>query len=255
MSDVRATSSSGGSRRTLLIVGLLLLLGCLGATPWVWKKTKAVLPKYKESKGPFFKVRVRTLTPLAGPYGGVLVGVLAGVWLLQRSRSKGGPPDNAPLKKPVVETRLAPKPPVRSSQKRWHSCNILDANADINHLWHFTVGGGKFKLDREQSTPVSEPLPPLLASKSWASLWQPKLNVAWLPAESVFLRVVHLPQSTWPETLSMVELQLEKLSPIPVTQVVWSASRVPGPTGEGALQTLVIVLAERKAVEEFLSKL
>jgi hypothetical protein len=48
------------------------------------------------------------------------------------------------------------------------------------------------------------------------------LNVAWLPPENVFLRVIELPKSNFEETLAMVELQLEKLSPLPVTQIVWT---------------------------------
>jgi len=86
--------------------------------------------------------------------------------------------------------------------------------------------------------------------------------VAWLPPESVFLRVVELPASNAEETLSMVEMQLEKLSPIPVTQIVW-AMQVLG-THQGAakadgttesLQTVVVVIAARNGVEEFLGRL
>ena len=51
----------------------------------------------------------------------------------------------------------------------------------------------------------------------------------------------------------MVELQLEKLSPIPVTQVVWSLHLLPEAAGE--LQTVIVVLAERDGVEQFLGQL
>jgi hypothetical protein len=83
------------------------------------------------------------------------------------------------------------------------------------------------------------------------------LNVAWLPAEGVFFRVVHLPQSSsFAETLSMVELQLEKLSPIPVGQVAWSVHPLPQQSGvPNDLQTLIVVLVERKQVEDFLGDL
>jgi hypothetical protein len=103
------------------------------------------------------------------------------------------------------------------------------------------------------------------------------LNVAWLPPENVFLRVIELPRSNFEETFAMVELQLEKLSPMPVTQIVWTIhilSRYSDPPRQneaemGAkaeaatsaetkaedLQTVVVVIAERSGVEEFLGKL
>src|SRR5437016_12031704 len=51
----------------------------------------------------------------------------------------------------------------------------------------------------------------------------------------------------------MVELQLEKLSPLPVNQIVWSFESVPQSAGE--LQTVIVIVAERSLVEEFLGKL
>ena len=52
----------------------------------------------------------------------------------------------------------------------------------------------------------------------------------------------------------MVELQLEKLSPIPVTQVVWSVHPLP-PSRTATLQTVIVMIVERKVVEEFLGQL
>jgi hypothetical protein len=145
---------------------------------------------------------------------------------------------------------------------RWHSCNILQIAPDAKRLWQFDAKGGGFVLGREQRVPHAEPLPAKFVAKNWASLWQPKLNVAWLPLESVFLRVVELPAANADETFSMVELQLEKLSPIPVTQIVWtmhvfdthqSAAKADG-TVE-SLQTVIVVILSRAVVEEFLGRL
>ena len=146
---------------------------------------------------------------------------------------------------------------------RWHSCNILHIGADVRRVWQFDAASSAFSLNREETSPADKPLPYSVVTKTWRSLWQGKLNVAWLPPQSVFLRVAHLPKSSLSETLSMVELQLEKLSPIPVTQVVWSVHVLPQPAGlpdqadgtAGKLQTVIVVLAERKAVEEFLGQL
>ena len=145
---------------------------------------------------------------------------------------------------------------------RWNSCNILHFAPDAKRLWQFDAKGGGFALDREQRVPHAEKLPAKGVAKNWSSLWQPKLNIAWLPAEAVFLRVVELPASTSEETLSMVDLQLEKLSPLPVAQIVWTmhiiGTHTAPPKGDAPpenLQTIVVVIAERRVVEEFLGKL
>ncbi len=136
---------------------------------------------------------------------------------------------------------------------RWHSCNVLQVRAAAQQLWQFDTRNGEFVLNREQAGPLGQRLPANLVTKTWRSLWQHKLNVAWLPPENVFLRVAQFPHSSFEETLAMVELQLEKLSPIPVTQVVWSIQVLPHAAGN--LQTVIVILAERKAVEEFLGQL
>ena len=109
---------------------------------------------------------------------------------------------------------------------RWDSCNILQAGADAQRVWQFNK---TFKLNREQTVRPPEPLPAGLVGKSWGALFQKKLNVAWLPPEHVFIRAAQFPPASPEETRTMVELQLEKLSPIPVTQAVWSLHLLPRP--------------------------
>jgi hypothetical protein len=145
---------------------------------------------------------------------------------------------------------------------RWHSCNILQTAPDATRLWQFDARKGGTPSREHGGTP-GEPLPSGLVAKSWTSLWQPRLNVAWLPPENIFLRVFELPRSSFGETLSMVELQLEKLSPMPVAQIVWTihilppaqAPAHPGETAGGELQTVIVVIVERRWVEDFLGKL
>jgi hypothetical protein len=145
---------------------------------------------------------------------------------------------------------------------RWTSCNILHLAPDAKRLWQFDAKGRDFVLAREQRVPHADTLPGKLVSKSWSSLWQPRLNVAWLPLDSVFLRVAELPAATADETFSMVELQLEKLSPIPVTQIVWTMHVLgthqspPKPDGTvESLQSVIVVIAARSVVEEFMGRL
>jgi hypothetical protein len=92
-----------------------------------------------------------------------------------------------------------------------------------------------------------------MVAKNWRSFFNRKLNIAWLPPENVFLRVAQLPRSDLAETLAMVELQLEKLSPMPVAQIAWSIHVLPH--AEGNLQTVVVMMVERKVIEEFLGRL
>lgn len=139
---------------------------------------------------------------------------------------------------------------------RLHSCNVLHSAGPDRQLWQFSAQGN-FPLKAEHTAKEENSLPAHLAQKSWPQLWQPRLNIAWLPAENVFFRVVHLPPSTFAETLAMVELQLEKLSPIPVGQAVWSVHPLPQPASAPAndLQTLIVVFVERRLIEEFLGQL
>jgi len=149
---------------------------------------------------------------------------------------------------------------------RWHSCNILQIGAGGRHIWQFNAA---FKLEREQAIPSDQPLPAHLVAKTWRTLWQKKLNIAWLPPEKVFLRALQLPKTDFSETLSMVEFQLEKISPQPVAQIVWSvhvlpqtqtAPRPSAPAAEGQAeapqtQTVIVTIVSRSLVEEFLGNL
>jgi hypothetical protein len=135
---------------------------------------------------------------------------------------------------------------------RWHSCNVLHTASDIQSLWQFSAGG-RFTLQKDESRLPNEPLPENVVGKDWQTLFRPKLNVAWLPATRAFLRVVHLPKSDFAETQSMVELQLEKLSPLPVAQIVWGFEVLPH--AEPGMQTVVVIIAARHQVEEFLGQI
>ena len=138
---------------------------------------------------------------------------------------------------------------------RWNSANILKVSPEGRQLWKFSAEGERFVLEGEEKL-VNGSLPSQVVAKDWRSLFRKKLNVAWLPADKVFLRVVQLPASTPAEMLSMVEFQLEKLSPIPVTQIVWSIEMLPTKEDKpGSLQSVIIIIAARDYVEEFLGDL
>src|SRR5687767_10093680 len=136
---------------------------------------------------------------------------------------------------------------------RWHSANVLQAAGDKKRLWQFTIRGENPNLAREETKLPTEPLPPKLISKDWQTLYKPRVNIAWLPADKVFLRVVQLPPAdTFQETVSMVELQLEKVSPLPTAQIGWTFELLPKREGT---QTAIVVIAARNFVEQFLGQL
>ncbi len=137
---------------------------------------------------------------------------------------------------------------------RWNTANVLQAAGENRHLWQFSLRGEMPHLSREETKLPSEPLTARLVSKDWQTLYQPRLNIAWLPADKVFIRVVQLPPAdTAEETMSMVELQLEKLSPLPTTQIVWTFDLLP--KNASGTQTAIVVVAARNLVEDFLGKL
>src|SRR6187401_3001818 len=127
---------------------------------------------------------------------------------------------------------------------RWYSANVLQAAAKEKRLWQFHIRGDNPNLTREETKLPTEALPAKLISKDWQTLYQPKLNVAWLPADKVFLRVLQLPPvDTAEETTSMIDLQMEKVSPLPIAQIVWTFELMP--RREGQAQTAIVVIAAR----------
>jgi hypothetical protein len=137
---------------------------------------------------------------------------------------------------------------------RWQTANVLQAAGDRKHLWQFHLRGDNPQLAREEVKLPSESLSAKLISKDWQTLYQPRLNVAWLPADKVFLRVLQLPPAdNLEETASMIDLQLEKVSPLPTAQIVWTFELLPHKPGQA--QTAIVVIAARNLVEEFLGKL
>ena len=137
---------------------------------------------------------------------------------------------------------------------RWHSCNIFQAHATGRQLWQFNVGSDSLKLAHQETKLSDEPLSTGLIAKDWQSLYKKKLNVACLPPDKIFLRALQIPAADMNEARSMVELQLEKISPIPVPQAAWTFDLLPA-TGASPLRTAIVVVAARDYVEEFLGQL
>ncbi len=142
-----------------------------------------------------------------------------------------------------------------AKKSNWSSCNLLEPMPDGSRLWQFSVSSKKVKLSGDLRVAVGENPPTKAVSKDWTDLLSRKLNIATLPPEKVFLRVVDLPSCDQDELLPMVEFQIEDLSPLPAVQTVWSAELVPGSTGPEGNQTVLVIIAERSVVEERLEEL
>jgi len=72
-------------------------------------------------------------------------------------------------------------------------------------------------------------------------------------SDEVFLRVLQLPTADETEARQIVELQLERLSPLPITQIVWSLHLLPE-TGESTTRTVIVLIADRSVVEKHLGR-
>lgn len=136
----------------------------------------------------------------------------------------------------------------------WQYANILRVDPDRRQIWQFASKNGAFALERQLSGLETEKVASDIGGKGWRGMLRKKLNIAWLPAERVFLRSLQLPAADFAETLSMIELQLEKISPLPVAQIAWTIEPLPAPEGS-SLQTVVVVVVPRNSVEEFLGRL
>jgi hypothetical protein len=179
------------------------------------------------------------------------VAVCVGLLFVARAfRSKNRAEEKVSLV--TASSKMGSKAP-RTGTGSISSCNVLEVGAQARQVWQFDARGKGFVLSREQTCLGTDALPGHMVAKDWRSLFQRKLNIAWLPPENVFLRVTHVPKSDFNETLAMVELQLEKLSPMPVAQIAWSFHILPHP--EGNLQSIVVIMVERSVVEEFLGRL
>jgi hypothetical protein len=139
---------------------------------------------------------------------------------------------------------------------RWQIVNVLHTSASGRRLWQLSPNGNHFTVQGDKTMLLNEAVPPGMAAKDWRSLFRRKLNIAWLPADRVFLRAIQLPASDFAEIGQMIELQLEKLSPLPVAQMVWSYYLLPRPLDKpDALQTVIVIIAARSSVEELLGQL
>jgi hypothetical protein len=231
----------------ICIVGSLLSLAKVGLSIWSLTGTEEGL----------FAQPAEVLGVLAGFLAGGLFLALLGIWLFQRASNKFGARQDEGQASPASKPQERASAPALTLSKgrsgRWPSCNVFQLGPERHQVWHFDPRGKKYAPRGSQMLAASQPMPARIAGKPWQTLLQPRVNVAWLPPEQVFLRIVQVPQCTREEMRAMIELQLEKLSPIPVAQTVWTTCELGA--GEPGMQTVLVVFAEREEVEKFVGRI
>lgn len=137
----------------------------------------------------------------------------------------------------------------RSGTARWQIGNVLGRTESGYHLWHFQRAGSAVERTGERAVAADQKLSTPLVQKGWRHLGRPRLNVAWLPAEDVFLRVLRARS----EALGgAIDQELER-APIPSGQLVWGLQPLSDPAAPE--QVCLLVMVARRAVEQFLDGL
>jgi len=136
---------------------------------------------------------------------------------------------------------------------RWQNANVVATVGDRRWLWQFKRAGARIELHADQAVALTSRLPAAVVNRTVRDLWQPRLNVAWLPSSQVFIRVVQLPPCEPAEVHAMVEFQLEKLCPLPLAQAVWT-THVMQSSGKNGL-TAIVIMVPRSFVEQYLGEL
>lgn len=136
-----------------------------------------------------------------------------------------------------------------SRTPRLHGCNILSEGVGGTTVRAFT--GSEGRLEARVEVGADQGLPAKLVGKGWGELLRSRVNVAWYPDTTVFLQLVPLPTDDPSEVPAMLEHQIEKLSPLPVGQIVWSYQILR--TRPVAGLPVLVLVAERSGVETALA--
>ncbi len=136
---------------------------------------------------------------------------------------------------------------------RENSCHILLDREGAGRVLVFQRTREGVQAAGDVAIASGTAVPGKLGGRDWQLLFRPRVDVAWMSADDVCLRLVDLPGGDPAELGSMVEMQLEKISPLPPSQVV-AGYEVMGEASEGGVAVLVVI-APRNAIEARLDAL
>jgi hypothetical protein len=135
-------------------------------------------------------------------------------------------------------------------------CNIVYRDNDSILLKSYSTRGKSASRIREIIAAENEAFPKIRYDKTWRDSFSPKLNVALIPSSEVFFRILSLPTTDVSEIPDMIELQLERISPLPVNQIFWTYELLPGlNSGSTATTNTLVCIVEQKAVYNLASDL
>ncbi len=148
------------------------------------------------------------------------------------------------------------KPSKSAAEPLPAACNVVDCSTGQQRFWRFAGGKHQMKLVDVRETGLEEKIPEKHLDRDASQMWRAHCqNDAWLPVDKVYFRVLQLPMCDARELPGMVELQLEKISPLALGQAVWSFEVVPAHRPGREQQTVVVMLAERAVVEQAVGEL
>ena len=141
---------------------------------------------------------------------------------------------------------------VASKRKRFGGTNLLDLGSENPRYWRHS------KNKREEFNEGDAAMVRLQqrTRRSWQDMFQSRYeNCLWIGVEQVLFRVLQVPRCNRRSELEeLVSLQVDRLSPWSMAQTVWSFDVVPDWRGERQLQTVLVEMAKRDAVEELIGK-
>ena len=121
-----------------------------------------------------------------------------------------------------------PKSKAQPAEALPAACNVVDCSSGRQQFWRFTGSKNQMKLVDVREADLGEKIPDKQLDRDASQMWRAHCqNDAWLPADKVFFRVLQLPLCDARELPGMVELQLEKVSPLPLGRAVWSFEVTP----------------------------
>jgi hypothetical protein len=147
----------------------------------------------------------------------------------------------------TLNTGMAKEPTRRGP--RFQGGQVLVETGGRLRVWTFT--GSELRPAGVLEHPADQPLPARSVAKGWREWFRPRVDVLWLDDQDVFVQLVELPTDDPSEVPAMLELQMEKLSPLPVGQVVWAHEALSGKQGNGL--PVLLLVARRDSLENQLS--
>lgn len=137
--------------------------------------------------------------------------------------------------------------------KKIRHCQVVALDGEALHVWQFQTHRSKFQKSGKHRFGLDKTPPSKLVANDWPQVFKPRVTVAWMPGRDVFLRVLQLPKADPDEWVAMVELQLERLSPMPVSHISWALEILPHPDPEQV--TALVTIVNRDRVDELLTEL